>query len=36
MTESERQFLLSLFDFDNNLSDNLKIKKLYSISQNMG
>lgn len=35
MTDEERKFLLSLFDFDNKLSDNLKIKKLYSMSTNI-
>lgn len=35
MTAEERKFLLSLFDFDNKLTDNLKIKKLYSMSTNI-
>lgn len=35
MTAEERKFLLSLFSFDNKLTDNLKIKKLYSMSSNI-
>lgn len=35
MTDEERKFLLSLFDFDDKLSDNLKIKELYSMSTNI-
>ena len=35
MNPGEREFLLSLFSFKNKLSDNLKIKKLYEISNNV-
>ena len=35
MTDEEKKFLLSLFRFDNKLSDNIKIKKLYSMSSNI-
>ena len=35
MNSSEKEFLLSLFSFNNKLSDNEKIKKLYIISNNI-
>lgn len=35
MNSSEKDFLLSLFSFNNKLSDNEKIKKLYIISNNI-
>ena len=35
MEENERQFLLSLFSLDKKLSDNQKIRKLYSLSSNI-
>lgn len=35
MDFNEKQFLLSLFSFNNNLSDNEKIKKMYIISNNI-